>query len=188
MRLGHAHRDGADSRLGHELHRDRGGRIDVLQVVDQLGEVFYRVDVVVWRRRDERDAGRRVPDARDRLVHLGSGELSSFAGLGALRDLDLELRGTDEVLRGHAEARGRHLLDGAVALRAEALRVLAAFAGVAAAADPVHGDRHRLVRFAAQRAKGHRAGDEAFHDLGRRLDFGERYGLALDEIEQSANR
>src|SRR5207249_3879999 len=92
VRLGDADRDRPHARFGDELHRDRRARIDVLQVVDQLREVFDGIDVVMWRRRDERDAGNRVPRARDDLVDFVAGQLPAFARLGALGDLDLELR------------------------------------------------------------------------------------------------
>ena len=58
-----------------------------------------------------------------------------------------------QVVAGHAEAAGRDLLDRAV-LRVAlfvgpgvALGVFAAFAGVGLAADAVHGDGERFVRF-----------------------------------------
>ena len=59
--------------------------------------------------------------------------------------------------------------------RPVARRVLAAFAGVRLAAEPVHRDRERLVRFLADRAVRHRAGREALHDRLDRLDLVERH-------------
>ena len=57
VRLGHARGDRAHADFGHQLHRDARLRVDVLQVVDQLRQVFDRVDVVVRRRRDQLHAG-----------------------------------------------------------------------------------------------------------------------------------
>ena len=132
----------------------RALRIDVLQIVDELREILDGVDVVVRRRRDQAHAGDGVAHARDGLVHLVAGKLAAFAGLGALRHLDLQLVGVDQVIGGDAEARGGHLLDGAAPQsplhRAEALFVFAALAGVGLAADAVHGDGQRLVRFLAR--------------------------------------
>ena len=48
--LRHAGGHGADADLGHQLHVDAGGRVGVLQVVDELLEILDRVDVVVRRR------------------------------------------------------------------------------------------------------------------------------------------
>ncbi len=55
------------------------------------------------------------------------------------------------------------------------------------AADAIHGDGERLVRFLADGAIAHRAGLEAFHDFLHRLDFldGQRL-LRRFEIEQAA--
>ncbi len=183
-RLGDARRDRADADLGDELDRDLAVGIDVLQVVDQLREVLDRIDVVMRRRRDQADARRRAPHARDRRVDLVAGQLSAFAGLGALRHLDLHHVGVDEIFRRHAEAARGDLLDRrahgvAVRQRLEAVGFLAAFAGVGLAADPVHGDRKRRVRLARDRAEAHRAGREALDDVLGRLDLVEGDRLAL---------
>ena len=69
-RLGHAGSDRADADFGHQLDRDPCRRIDVLQIVDQLRDIFDRIDVVMRRRRDQADAGRRMAHAGDRLVDL----------------------------------------------------------------------------------------------------------------------
>ena len=53
VRLGDAGRDRADADLGDQLHVHAGLRVGVLEVVDQLGEVLDRVDVVVRRRADQ---------------------------------------------------------------------------------------------------------------------------------------
>ena len=177
--LGHAGGDGADTDLGHELHVDPGRRVGGLQVVDELGDVLDRVDVVVRRRRDEPDPGRGVPGRGDPGVDLAPGQLAALAGLGALGHLDLQVVGVHEVLARDPEAPRGDLLDRAapeVAVRVgrEPVRVLAALAGVRPAADAVHRDGERLVRLRRDRAVGHRAGREALHDLARRLDLVDR--------------
>ena len=120
--------------------------------------------------------GRGVPRLGDPRIHLRAGQLAALAGLRALRHLDLQLAGVDQVMARHAEAARGHLLDGAilriaVRQRLVAIRILAALAGVALAADAVHRDGERLVRFLADRAVGHRAGLEALHDALDRFDF-----------------
>ena len=71
----------------------------------------------------------------------------------------------------------------------EALLALAAFAGVALAADAVHRDREVFVRLGADRAEAHRAGGEALDDLRRRLDLVERHGGAVRrEVPHAAQR
>jgi hypothetical protein len=109
--LGHARGNRTHPDLGHQFHRDRRARIRVLEVVDQLGEVFDRVDVVVRRRRDEADPRNRKPDLRNVFGNLVTGQLPTLAGLRALRHLDLQLIGVDQVLGGHPEARRCDLLD-----------------------------------------------------------------------------
>ena len=79
-------------------------RVRLLEVEDELREVLDRVDVVMGRGGDQRDAGNRVPQPGDLVGHLLAGELAALAGLRALRHLDLELAGEREVLGRHSEA------------------------------------------------------------------------------------
>ena len=93
-----------------------------------------------------------------------------------------------------AEAARRDLLDRAappVAVRVArvARRVLAALAGVGAAAHPVHGDGQRLVSLEADRAVGHGARGEAPEDRLDGLDVLERDRLWAElEREEPAQR
>ena len=152
MRLGNACGDGADADFRNQLYRDASLRIDVLEIVDELRQIFDGVDVVMRRRRDEADARNGVADAGDFAVDFVARELAALAGLCALRHLDLQLRGIDEIVRGDAEAATGHLLDSraariAVGVGREAGFVLAAFAGVRHATEAVHGDGEGLVGF-----------------------------------------
>src|SRR5207302_4298902 len=99
------------------------------------------------------DAWRRHAHACDVAVDLVARQLAAFAGLRALRHLDLQLVCIREVVRVHAEATRGDLLDRGAAIVAVADGSLAAFARVRAAADAVHRLGKRLVRFAGDRAK-----------------------------------
>ena len=194
VRLGHPGRDRADADLGDQLHVHPRPRVGVLEVVDQLGQVLDRVDVVVRRRADQAHAGRGVAGLGHPRVDLVARQLAALAGLGALRHLDLDVVGVGEVLRGHAEPPGGDLLDRAAPLGVvETVGVLAALAGVGLAAQPVHRDRQRLVGLLADRPVGHRAGGEPLDDLGDRLDLVDRDRLTPGQLgvlepEQPAQR
>src|SRR5205085_254508 len=125
----------------------------------------------------------RVANRADVRIDLVPGQLTALPRLGALRHLDLQLIGVDEVVDGDAEAARGHLLDRrapavAVGVGDVAGRVLAALAGVGATAEPVHRDRERLVRLARDRAEAHGACAEALHDRARGLDLLQRDRLA----------
>ncbi len=183
VRLRDAGGDGADTHFGDQLDADPRVGIDVLQIEDELRQVLDRIDVVVRRRRDQADTRRRMTDLGDPFVDLVAGKLATLARLGALRDLDLQIVGVDQILGGDAEPAGRHLLDRrthriAVRQRLEAGRFLAALAGVGLAAEAVHGDRQRRVRLERDRAERHGPCGEPLDDLADRLDLVERYRLA----------
>ncbi len=182
--------NGAHAVLGDELDRDLGG-VDLLEVVDELGQILDGVDVVVRRRRDEADAGLGVAQAGDLRRHLVPGELAALARLGALRHLDLQLVGEGEVLGCDAEATGRDLLDAAVLVvapeptGAEAVGVLATLAAVGHATDEVHGLRQGLVCLLREGAVRHGAGREAPGDLACGLDLVEgQRRTGGDRLEQ----
>ena len=66
------------------------------------------------RRRDQTDPGGREPGLGDPRIHLGAGQLSALAGLGALGHFDLELAGVDQVFARDTESARGNLLDGGV--------------------------------------------------------------------------
>ncbi len=189
VRFGDAGGDGADADFGDQLDGDARLGIDVLQIVDELREIFDGVNIVVRRRRDEADAGDGVAHARDDVIDFVAGKLAAFAGLGALGHFDLQLVGIDQVIGGDAEAAGGDLLDGGAAAIIVARLVFPALAGVGFAADAVHGEREGFVRFLGDGAERHGAGGEALDDLFGGLDLFERDGLfgGLD-FEQAAER
>ncbi len=192
VRLGDAGGDGAYADFRDELDGDARFGIDVLEVVDQLGEIFDGVDVVVRRRRDESDAGDGVPRSGDDFVDLVAGKLAAFAGLCALRHLDLQFVGVDEVVGGDAEAAAGDLFDSAAAgvavgVGREAGFVFAALAGVGHAAEAVHGDGECFVSFRADGAEAHGAGGEALDDFLGGFDFFDGDGVvSVLELEQAA--
>ena len=166
--------------------------IGVLEIVDQLREIFDGVDVVVRRRRDQADARDGVAHPGDDFVDFVAGKLAAFAGLGALGHFDLQIVGIDQVIGGDAEAAGSNLLDGAapriaVGVGHEARFVFAAFAGIGLAAHAVHGDGEGLVRFLADGAEGHGAGSEALDDFARPVPLLRAARVRpLLELEQAA--
>ena len=198
--LGHASGYRADANFGNQLDADRGLRIGIFQVMDELRQIFDRVDVMVRRRRNETDAGHRVAQETNVFGNLVPRQLTAFARLGALRHLDLELIGIDQILDGHTKTTGGDLLDRrtqavtflelqiafdttladdlgdhlACLDALEACRIFSAFAGIRLAANTVHGNRQRAVRLGRDRAERHGAGGETLDDLAGRLNFLER--------------
>ena len=162
--LGDACGDRADTGFRNELDADAGFRVRAAEVVDQLGEVFDRVDVVVWRRRNQGHAGSCVTEPGDEIVHLVRRELSAFAGFRALGQLYLQIPGAAEVVKRYAESTGGDLFDAAVGVCAETFAVESAFSRIGHRTYRVERQRDRLVRFRREGSEGHRSADETFHD------------------------
>ena len=88
-RFDDAHGNCTDAVPGHEFHAHRGGRMHLLQLIDQLLQVFNTVNVMQGRRGNEIHVRQGMPRARDIPVHLHAHELSPFPGLRSLCDFDL---------------------------------------------------------------------------------------------------
>ena len=192
--LGDAGGDGADADFGDELYADARMAVGVLEIVDELREIFDGVDIVVRRGRDEADAGGGAAGLGNRRIYFRAGQLAAFAGLRTLGHLDLDFFRAREVFRRDAETSGGDLFDRgvfriAVGHRDETRGIFAAFPGVGATADAVHGDRKRLVRLGGDGAVGHGSRLEALHDDFDGLDLLERDrggGLELEQAAQGA--
>ena len=181
--LGNAGGDGTHAGLGDQLHIDPGIPVGVFQVVDQLGQILNGIDIVVRRRRDQADAGGRAPGLGYPGVDLAAGQMAPLSGLGPLGHFDLDLLGGAQVGAGHAEPGRGHLLDGAVFVRAEPGRILAALAGIGLAPQAVHGLGHAAVGLHGNGAIGHGTGLEPLDDLLRRLYLLQRNASVLGIVE-----
>ena len=190
--LGHTGGDSADADFGDELHTDACGTVRILQVVDELGQIFNGVDVMMRRRRDEAHTRRGAAHLGNPRINLRAWKLTTFTGLGTLGHLDLDFPCLGKIEAGDAETTGSHLLDGAVfgvtplVGPGVTCLIFAAFTGVRLAADTVHGDGERLVRFAGDGAVAHRARLEALHDGLDGFDFFDRHRFACLKVQQAA--
>ena len=126
--LGDPEPDRADVRHHRDLDRDPHVGVDGLQLVDQLGQVLDRVEVVVVGGRDQVGAGRRVTGGGDLDRDLLAGQVATLARLGALADLDLGQVGGVEHLGRDAEAARGDLLAAPLAVVAVHVADLAALA------------------------------------------------------------
>ena len=185
--------DGPDAARGDELDADPRGRVDRAKVGDELGQILDGVDVVMGRGADVGHALLPASERGDVGSRLPPGQLAAFARLRALRDLDLELLGADEIIGRHAETRRGDLLDARIASLAVGAGlvpggVLAALAGVGRAAGSLHPDGHGLVRLRGKGANAHGRGHEAGDDAVRGLDLDERDRPAAAVAEGVANR
>src|SRR6185295_3058657 len=216
FRLGHTGCNRAHPILGNQFDADGSAGVRVLQVMNQLREIFDRIDIVMRWRRNQADSGNREAQLRDVFGNLVPRQLPAFTRLGALCHLDLDLVRAIEILCGHPEAARCDLFDlGAQGIALEQRDIaldpipsqtarqrftrvdggvpawiLAALAGIGFSADAVHGDGECGMRFGRNRSQRHCASGEASYDLLGGLDFFDGYRLRgiYAELEQSAQR
>ena len=177
--FGHAGGNGAHAGQRHQFYRNQGFGVDLLQVENQLCQIFDGINIVVRRRRNQRGTGHGIAQLRDIRCDLVARQLAALAGLGTLRHFNLNHIGAHQISCGHAEAAGSHLLDARYFFGAVAFRVFAAFARVGIAAQAVHRHGQGFVRFGAERADRHGGAVEAFVEVFRRLHLVNRNRCAL---------
>ena len=172
--LGHAACNDANARGGNQLHSHICLFVRTLKIINQLRQILDRINVMMRRWRNQRDALCGTAGSRHISGYLLSRQMAAFTWLCALGHFDLNLFCRLQILARHAKPGAGHLLDGGVKLRTEPFRPFAALTAVAPAAQAIHGDRHAFMSFPRDGAVGHRACFEATDDLFNRLDFFQR--------------
>src|SRR5690606_15101037 len=106
--------------------------------------------------------------------------------LGALRYLNLQHFGIDQVVRRHAETAGSNLLDLGHTLGAKTGRVFTTLTGIRATTKAVHRRGNGFMRFRRESTERHAGGVEAQQDILDRLDVVHRHpcdtGLQREQI------
>ena len=125
--------------------------IDVFQVMDQLRQVFDRINVVVRRRRNQTDARNGVAHPRDHVVHFVGRAIDRLRRASHLRDFDLQFIRIDQVMavtpkRPEATCLIELCRESPLAAARSGPR-LRRLRRCSTAADTVHRNRERLVSF-----------------------------------------
>ncbi len=112
VRLGHTGRDRSHTDLCDQFDADPRLRIGIFQVIDQLRQIFDRVNIMVRRWADQPYTRCRIADSGDGFIDFAARQFPAFTGFGPLGYLDLNLIGVGKVPDGYAKPARRHLLDG----------------------------------------------------------------------------
>src|SRR5436853_1899171 len=90
MSFRNSRRDCAYPHFRHQLYTDAGMMIGVLEIMNELGQILDRVDIMMWRRRNQPDTWRRVPHLGDPGIDFLAWQLAALTGFGTLGHLDLQ--------------------------------------------------------------------------------------------------
>ena len=166
--FGHAYRNDTDAAFRDELHRDPCRRIQGTQIVDELCQVFDRIDVMMRRRRNKRNSGHSPAHTRYLCRDFVCRELTALAGLCPLCRFDLYLFRMDKIFCGDAETPRRDLPDAGTAI-VQALfplqgndtrRIFSAFAAVGTSPAGIAGFSDGTVSFLTDGPEGYGRTDE----------------------------
>ena len=171
----------------------------LMQVEDELGQIFDGINVMVWGGRNQGHPRFAVAQSGDVGIHLGAGQLPPFAGFGPLGHLDFQLFAAAEVGGGDAEPARSDLLDGGaggvsipqaphrwqgvgdptgihIVEHGEAHGVFPSFAAVALAPNSVHRHGQHLMGLPGKGPQTHAACAEAMAKALHALHLIERKG------------
>ena len=103
--------------------------------MNELRDIFDRINVMVGWRTDQSNPRCRMPNLRNEPVYLRAWELTAFARFCALDDFDLQLIRVGQVIDRDTESPAGDLLNGgatpvAVRIRIKPCRVFATFTRV----------------------------------------------------------
>ncbi len=109
--LGHASRNGTHTDFRTKLDANAGLRVRVFKVMDQLGHILDRINIVVWGRGYETNPWRRMTQARDIIVYLAPGQLAALSRFSTLNNFDLQFVSVAQVVDSDAEPTAGYLLN-----------------------------------------------------------------------------
>ena len=181
-------RNGSHSAFGHQLHADLGTGIHILEIENQLSQIFNGINIVMRRRRNQRYARNGMTRTGYYFIYFESRKLAAFTGLGSLSHLDLDLFGMYQVFRSHTETSGSHLFGlarqgNAVERFTEPGGILSTFSRIAPASELVHGQRQCFVSLLADRSERNCSRDEPSDDVFHRFHLFQRNGVAAETEE-----
>src|SRR5437868_5256585 len=103
---GLCHSGGDNSYAGtrNQFHPDPRAWIYRAQVIDQLCQILDAVDIVMRRRRDQHHFRHSVPQACDVDAHFAGWQLTAFARLSALRNLDFQFVRVNQIFGSHSKS------------------------------------------------------------------------------------
>ena len=169
-----------------QFYANAGVAVGIFQIKNQFCQIFDGIDVVMGRRGNEGNARRSMTRLGNIRIDLAAWQVAAFARLGPLGALDLQLIGVDEVIARNTETGRGNLLDFVVCICCKAVCIFAAFAGIAQAAQTVHGLGYAFVGFLAEGTVAHGTCTEAFDNAVFCFDLFNRDTAAgrVDEFQE----
>ena len=161
MSFGNPCGDRAYAHFRYELNANTGSAVSIFEIVNQLGEVFDGVDVMVRRWRNQTYPRGGVADFGDPRIDFLARKLTAFPWFCTLRHFDLNLFCLGEIEASHTKTSRGNLFDGAIfgiallVCPCIAIGIFAAFACVGFTANAIHGDRKGFVSFLRNRTIAH---------------------------------
>ena len=181
-----------NTRLRNQLYGNIRIFIGVFQVIDQFCQILDRIDIMMWRRRDQADSRCGMTGFCDPRIYLLCRKMSALTRLCTLCHLDLDLSCGNQITAGNAETSAGYLFDrrAAVIVCSRGIQTLITFAtltGIGFSMEMVHGDGQCLMCFLGNGTVGHGTCLKSFYNVVNILNLvdGKRLFCKL-EVQKSS--
>src|SRR5690606_4783487 len=98
MGFGNTGGNGSYTRLRHQFHVDTSLPVGIFQVENQLCQIFDRIDVMMWWRRNQAYTRCRVTYFSNPLIHFMARKLPALSRFSPLCHLDLDFVSLSEIV------------------------------------------------------------------------------------------
>ena len=141
-----------NTRLRNQLYGNIRIFIGVFQVIDQFCQILDRIDIMMWRRRDQADSRCGMTGFCDPRIYLLCRKMSALTRLCPLCHLDLDFSCGNQITAGNAETSAGYLFDRRAAVivcscRIQTLITFTTLTGIGFSMEMVHGNSQCLMCF-----------------------------------------
>ena len=142
----------SDTGFRYEFDRNTGIFIGIFQVVDQLRQIFDRINIMMRWRGDQADTRCGMTCLCNPWIYLACRQMSAFTRFCALCHFDLDFLCTGQIFTCYTKTSTCYLLDRRAFVQSvrsdgKPLQILAAFTGIGFTAQVVHSYRQAFMCF-----------------------------------------
>ena len=164
----------SDTGFRYQFDRNSCILVCIFTVIDQLCQIFDRVNIVMRRRWDQSHTRRRMSGFCYPRVNLSPRQMSTFSRFCSLRHLDLDFFCADKISACNTKTSTGNLFDRRASVGSKALDILSAFTGVWLTVQCIHCKGKGFVCFLWNWSVRHCTGLKSGHDRIHTLYFWKR--------------
>ena len=114
----------------NKLYRNARSTVSIFQIVNKLGKIFNRINIVMWWWRNQRNTRSCKTSLCNPRINLFTRKMTSFSRLCSLCHFNLNFTGTQKIFFCNTKTSRSYLLDCTVIFCSKSLRLFTTFTTV----------------------------------------------------------